>query len=116
MLCVPGPAAGEEYRVSAWIWMVSLIAIALAGSLVVMFQRPGKGRDVSARVAALGFYLVLFGFFATNARAALSSHSTRALVAFGFFAAVFGVGLVVSLVKTVAAIRGRGSGDVSATH
>jgi hypothetical protein len=96
--------------------MASLVAIALLGSLVVAFQRPGKGRDVSARLAALGFYLVLFGFFGSSARAALESHSTRGLVAFGLLSAVFGIGLVVSLVKTVAAIRGRSSGDVSATH
>ena len=101
---------------SAWMWMASLIAIALLGSLVVAFQRPGKARDVSARFASFGFYLVLFGFFGTNTREALANHSTRGLVAFGFLSAVFGIGLVLSLVKTVAAIRGRSSGDASATH
>jgi hypothetical protein len=96
--------------------MGSLVAVALLGSIAVALQRPGKARDVSARLAALGFYLVLVGFFGTQALAAHATASTRGLVAFGFLTAFFGIGLALSVVKTVGAIRGRSSDDVSATN
>ena len=101
---------------SGWIWMGSLVAVALLGSIAVSLQRPGKARDVSARVAALCFYVVLVGFFASQTLAAHASASRRGLVAFGFLTVFFGMGLALSLVKTVGAIRGRSSGDVSATN
>ena len=101
---------------SIWVWMGSLVAIALLGSIAVALQRPGKARDVTARLAAVCFYVVLVGFFCDRTLAARGSDSSRGLFAFGFLTAFFGIGLALSIVKTVGAIRGRSSGDVSATN
>lgn len=99
-----------------WIWLVLLVSVALAGSLAVALQGPGRGRNVTAWLGAVGFYVVLIGMFGGWALAALDRGSRAGTIGFGFLAAMFSIGLVVALFKTAAALRSSGPGDASATH
>lgn len=99
-----------------WMWLVLLVAVALAGSLAVAVQRPGRGRNVTAWLGAIGFYAVLIGMFGGWTLAALERGSRAGLVGFGFLTAMFSIGLLVALYKTAVTLRGSGPGDTSATH
>jgi hypothetical protein len=92
------------------------VAVPLLGSLLVALLRPGPAREVSARIATAAFYVLLFAFFAERTRVALAEGSTAGLIAFGFLAAIFGIGLVLAVVKAIGALRGRTSSDAAATH
>lgn len=101
-----------------WLWLSVLLAVALAGSLAVAAQRPGRARDVTAWLGVVGFYAVLVGMFGDWARGALAAGSTAGAVAFGGLTALFSLGLGVALFKTARALRGSRSGgdDAGATH
>lgn len=99
-----------------WMWLVLLVAVALVGSLAVAVQRPGRGRNVTAWLGAIGFYVVLIGMFGGWTLAALDRGSRAGLLGFGFLTAMFSIGLVVALYKTAAALRRGGPGEASATH
>jgi uncharacterized membrane protein len=91
------------------------VVVAL-GWLIVSFRRPGPGRDRTAWIAAVALYVALLSFFVNLTRRAWERDSNAAIVAFGFLATLFGIGLVLALTKTIAAFRGRVSQDTSTTH
>jgi hypothetical protein len=99
-----------------WAWLALLVSVALAGSLAVAVQRPGRARDVTAWLATVGFYLVLIGMFGDWLRGALASGSWGGRIGFGFLVTFFSIGVVVALWKTAGALRGRGPGETGATH
>lgn len=99
-----------------WTWLILLAAVAGAGALAVAAQRPGRGRDVTAWLGAIGFYGVLIGMFGSWTLAALERGSRAGLLGFGLLTAVFSIGLLVALSRTAAALRRSGPGDASATH
>jgi hypothetical protein len=101
-----------------WHWLGALVAMALAGSVAVAAQRPGRARDVSAWLGVVGFYLVLVGMFGSWAIGALEKGQSLRTTAFGLLAALFSIGLVVALFKTGRAARRSGAGapDAGATH
>ena len=99
-----------------WAWLALLVSVAFACSAAVALQRPGRGRDVTAWLGAVSFYVVLVGMFGSWARDAFADGSRGALVGLGFLAAVFSIGLVVAVFKTAGALRTRAGQDVSATH
>ena len=84
--------------------------------LVVSFSAPSPKRAIVEWLGACGLYLALVSLFTSLSLRAQASGSTAALVAFGFLLALFGSGLVVSLVQTLLAIRTPGRATTSATH
>jgi len=102
--------------VAWWMWLASLIGVALLGSLAVAVQRPGRGRTVTSWLGAVAFYVVLVGMFGSWVHGALARGAKGPLVGLGFLLAIFSLGLLVALYKTFAAARGRGPGESGATH
>ncbi len=84
--------------------------------LLVSFSEPGSRRDVLEWLGATAMYLALLALFVNLTNAAREADITLALLAFGFLAVLFGIGLVVSLVKTVRSRRGLGKEQSSATN
>ena len=84
--------------------------------LVVSFSEPSPRRVVVEWFGACGMYLALLALFVNLSLRAQASGSTPAMVAFGFLVALFGSGLVVSLVQGLFALRGPSRATSSATH
>ena len=93
------------------------VAVVVLAWLVVSFQAPSRTRSIIEWIGACGLYLALVSLFTNLALRAQASGSTAGIVGFGLLLALFGSGLVVSLVQTALAFRtsGRLSAD-SATH
>lgn len=113
---IPSSPCRLENGVAWWLWLVLLVSVALVGSVLVAAQRPGRGRDVTAWLGAVGFYVVLVGMFGGWTLAALERGSRGAGVGLGFLAVMFSIGLVVALFKTAGALRRSGPREASATH
>jgi len=73
--------------------------------LVVSFSAPSPKRVIVEWFGACGLYLTLVSLFVYLSLAAQAEGSTPAMVAFGFLVALFGSGLVVTLVQTLLAFR-----------
>ena len=101
--------------VLGWIALCA-VAVVATGWLVVSFSRPGPRRATTAWVATVAMYVALLCLFLNLTRRAWTGDSTAGLVGFGFLATVFGIGLVLAVARTFAALRGRSSKDVSTTH
>jgi hypothetical protein len=85
--------------------------------LVVSFTAPSPKRAIVEWLGACGLYLALVALFTNLSLRAQQAGSTAGLVAFGFLLALFGSGLVVSLVQTLLAFRGPGGrASADATH
>ncbi|HKA15282.1 MAG TPA: hypothetical protein VKH41_09720 [Myxococcota bacterium] len=92
-------------------------ALVVVAWLVVSFTSPSPKRAALEWLGACGLYLALVALFTNLSLRAQESGSTAALVAFGFLLALFGSGLVVSLVQTALAFRGpSGRASADATH
>ncbi len=98
-----------------WIGLAAAAGVALVW-LVASFQREGRPRNIVAWIGATGLYVALLCFFVNLLRGALARGSTGAAIGFGFLVAVFGIGLLLSALRTITALRGRSSADVSATN
>ena len=103
--------------------VLSMIAIGAAavvaiGWLAVSFLGPTAQRRRIEWVAATALYVALLAVFMKLVRNSIASDNEAGMVAFGFLAAMFAAGLLLSLWKTVGALRGRGpaSGKASETH
>jgi uncharacterized membrane protein len=93
------------------------VALVVIAWLFVSFAAPSPRRTVVEWFGVCGLYLALVSLFTNLSLRAQASGSTAALVAFGFLLALFGSGLVVSLVQTLLAVRGpSGSASADATH
>jgi hypothetical protein len=92
------------------------LALLILAWLVVSFSAPSPRRAIVEWLGACGLYLALVSLFTSLSLRAQASGSTAALVAFGFLLALFGSGLVVSLVQTLLAFRTPGRVTSSATH
>lgn len=97
--------------------LVGIVAVALLvlGWLVVSFSAPGHKRTVLEWLSATAMYVALLALFVHLVRNAIEAESTVALVAFGFLCFLFGGGLVVSVYRTIAAVRGVEESGSSAT-
>ncbi len=84
--------------------------------LLVSFSEPGPRRDVLEWLGATAMYVALLALFLNLISTAREAGNTLALLAFGFLAVLFGIGLVVSLVNTVRSRQGRGKRQSSATN
>ena len=93
------------------------VALVVLAWLFVSFTAPSPKRAVVEWLGACGLYLALVALFTNLSLRAQASGSTAALVAFGFLLALFGSGLVVSLVQALLAVRGpSGRASADATH
>ena len=92
------------------------LAVVVVGWLLVSFSRPGPRRERVEWIAACGLYVTLLMLFVHLVEKALASDSTLALVAFGFLAVVFAIGLLVCLAYTLGAFRAPRSANPSATN
>lgn len=93
------------------------VGVVVIAWLVVSFTAPNPKRTVIEWLGACGLYLALVALFTNLSLRAQESGSTAALVAFGFLLALFGSGLVVSVVQALLAIRGpSGRASADATH
>ena len=92
------------------------LAVVAVGWLVVSFSRPGPRRERVEWIAACGLYVTLLMLFVHLVEKALASDSTLALVAFGFLAVVFAIGLLVCLAYTLGAFRAPPGANPSATN
>jgi hypothetical protein len=100
---------------------VALVGYAGLGMLIVAwlavsFTAPSPKRVIVEWFGACGLYLALVSLFVHLSLRAQETGSTPALVAFGFLVALFGSGLVVSLVQTLLAFRTPGRLTTSATN
>ena len=95
---------------------ITAAAVLVIGWLVVSFQRPGLARSRVAWIAASAMYLAFVAFFVNLFQRAQEASSTAGMVAFGFLAAMFVGGLLVSTWKTVVAFRKGSAGGQHATH
>ena len=93
------------------------VALVVIAWLIVSFSAPSSKRTLVEWIGVCGLYLALVALFTNLSLRAQASGSTAGLVAFGFLLALFGSGLVVSLVRTLLAVRGpSGSAHADATH
>jgi hypothetical protein len=93
------------------------VALLVIAWLVVSFTRESQRRVIAEWLGTCGMYLALLCLFASLSLRAQQDGSSAALAAFGFLVALFGSGLVVSLVQTLLALRGGPIGaSGSATH
>ncbi len=84
--------------------------------LLVSFSEPGPRRDVLEWLGATAMYVALLALFLNLISTAREAGNTLALLAFGFLAVLFGIGLVVSLVNTLRSRRGPGKTQSSVTN
>jgi protein-S-isoprenylcysteine O-methyltransferase Ste14 len=99
----------------AWTGCAAL-AVVVVGWLVVSFSRPGPRRERVEWLAACGLYVALLMLFVHLVQKALASGSTLALLAFGFLALLFALGLLVCLAYTLGAFRAPRRANPSATN
>jgi hypothetical protein len=85
------------------------LALLVIGWLTVSLLAPGKARSRVAWLAATCMYLALLCLFTNLFQEAFHAESLLGMIAFGFLGAIFLGGVVVSTVKTVGELVGRGS-------
>ena len=101
---------------------ISMIAIGAAGVvaiawLVVSFLEPTPQRRKIEWLGATALYVALLSLFINLVRRSIVSGNTAGMIAFGFLAGMFAIGLIIASIRTVAALRGRGATNASAaTH
>ena len=98
--------------------LVGIVAVALLvlGWLVVSFSAPGHSRTVLEWLSATAMYVALLALFVHLVRNAIEAESTVALIAFGFLCVLFGGGLLISIYRTIAAVRGAEQTGPTATN
>jgi len=95
---------------------VSALAVGVISWLVVSFITPGPRREKIEWIGTCGLYVALLMLFVNLLRRALEADSTAGLVAFGFLAALFGTGLILSFALTVRAFRSPHHANQSTTN
>lgn len=90
--------------------------LVVAGWLCVTAMAPGRARTSVEWLSATALFAALFSWFVRLCHNQWAAGNTVLLVPFGFLAGVFGLGLLVSVAKTLGALRGRSAGEASATH
>ena len=91
-------------------------AVLVVGWLIISFTAPSPRRAVLEWLSAAALYLLLAVLFTELIRRALEQDNDFALVAFGFLGVLFGMGLLLTLYRAVATMRGGGDSGISATN
>ena len=92
------------------------LAVLLVGWLIVSFKSPGRGREGFEWLSAAALYALLATLFIELIQRASEQGNDFALVAFGFLGVLFGMGLLVTLYRAAASLRGGGYSGTSATN
>lgn len=92
------------------------LGVLVVAWLIVSFSTPGPRRAVIEWLGACGMYVALLSLFVHLLGRSLENDSTLGLVAFGFLAVFFGVGLILCLVQTALSLRGPRRAESSATN
>ncbi|HTY16387.1 MAG TPA: hypothetical protein VMH82_01530 [Myxococcota bacterium] len=109
------PAIALPASPLGWIGAAAAALVAIAW-LVVSFLGEGRPRQVAARIGTNALYLALLCFFLNLLLRAHAEGRMAGVVGFGVLVALFGIGLPVSLAKTIGALRGRAASGDSATN
>jgi len=99
--------------------MIALGAVAVVAIawLAVSFLGPTAQRRKIEWLGATALYVALLGLFVNLVRRSIADDNQVGVIAFGFLAGMFAIGLVISSLKTLAALRGSSAGkQSSATH
>jgi len=92
------------------------LAVLVVGWLVISFTSPSPRREGLEWLSAAALYALLLTLFLELIQRARGQGNEFALVAFGFLAVLFGMGLLVTLYRSAAAMRGSGDSGISATN
>lgn len=92
------------------------LVVLVVGWLIISFMSPGPRREPLEWLSAAALYALLTSLFFELIQRAREQDNDFALVAFGFLAVLFGMGLLVTLYRTLAALRGGGDSGISATN
>ena len=95
---------------------VCALAVLVVGWLIISFMSPGPRREPFEWLSSAALYALLTSLFVGLIQRAREQDNDFALVAFGFLGVLFGMGLLVTLFRTLAAIRGSGDSGISATN
>jgi hypothetical protein len=94
----------------------SAAAVLVVGWLVVSFSEPSPRRTFVEWLSATAMYVALLTLFVHLVLRAVAEDSTLGQAAFGFLCVFFGGGLLVTVYRTVAALRGGSKTSSSATN
>lgn len=103
----------------SWLQWVGIVGVAglVVGWLVTSFLTPGPGRSRAAWLATVAMYTAFLALFVGLFLRAHDAGSWAGRIGFGFLAAFFISGLLLSLVRTARALAGReGPGADHAAH
>jgi hypothetical protein len=92
------------------------LAVLVVGWLIVSFKSPSRGREGIEWLSAAALYALLTTLFIELIQRAREQGNDFALVAFDFLGVLFGMGLLVTLFRAVATLRGGGDSGTSATN
>ncbi|MBW2290491.1 MAG: hypothetical protein JRG80_18190 [Deltaproteobacteria bacterium] len=92
------------------------LAVLVVGWLIVSFTSPSPRREGVEWLSAAALYGLLMTLFIELIQRAREQGNDFALVAFGFLGVLFGMGLLVTLYRAVATMRGGGDSGISATN
>jgi len=92
------------------------LAVLVVGWLIVSFTPPSPRRESLEWLSAAALYGLLITLFVNLIQQAREQSNHFALMAFGFLGVIFAMGLVVTLYRAVAAMRGGGDSGASATN
>ncbi len=86
---------------------VGAAAVVAIAWLAVSLLQPGAQRRKLEWLGATALYVALLAMFANLVRRSIESDNEAGMIAFGFLSGMFAIGLVISSIKTFAALRGR---------
>jgi len=92
------------------------LAVLVVGWLIISFTSPSPRREPLEWLSAAALYALLTALFVELIARAREQGNDFALVAFGFLGVLFGMGLLVTLYRAVATMRGGGDSGISATN
>ena len=104
-----------EFEILSWI-ALGFAGLVVVGWLCVTWMAPGPTRTMVEWFSATALFVTLFSYFLKLSRSQWEAGNTVLLVPFGFLTGIFGLGLMVSLGKSVGVLRGGSSRESSATH
>ena len=92
------------------------LAVLVVGWLIVSFTSPSPRRELVEWLSAGALYALLTALFIELIQRARAQDNDLALVAFAFLGVLFGMGLLVTLYRAAASLRGDGHSGTSATN
>jgi uncharacterized membrane protein YfcA len=95
---------------------IGAVAVLVVGWLIVSFTSPSPRREMVEWLSAAALYALLTSLFTHLLLRAQEQGNAFAFWAFAFLAGLFGAGLLVTMYRSVAALRGGAGTGTSATN